>query len=234
MNCLIVDDESMYRLALRKLCSKVNFINIVGECKDATEALIQLQNKKVDLIFLDINMPNMTGIEFVRTIRQLPQIIFSTANKECAIEAFEYNITDYLIKPVSYPRFLKAVDRAKAIQNNIVSSISNYSPEVELDILFLKEDGRLTKLNMIDILWIESVGDYAKFITLKQTHTVHSTLKKIEERLPSKKFHKIHRKYIINLNKIVDIEDHSVLIKDRLLPISRRNKPSLMEKLNFL
>ncbi|MGB0929986.1 MAG: LytR/AlgR family response regulator transcription factor, partial [Chitinophagales bacterium] len=146
------------------------------------------------------------------------------------------NITDYLIKPVSYPRFLKAVDKAKAIHKNLKSSIStsNSSFETELDILFLKEDGRFTKLNMVDILWIESVGDYANFITLKQTHTVHSTLKKIEERLPSKKFHKIHRKYIINLNKIVDIEDHSVLIKDRLLPISRRNKPSLMEKLNFI
>jgi len=235
MNCLIVDDDEMYRCMLLKMCSKVDFIHVVGECKDATEALIQLQNKKVDLIFLDIHMPNMTGIEFVRTMRQLPQVIFTTSDQTFALEAFEYNVTDYLIKPATYPRFLKAVGKANAIYENLAAtSAPILSPKTESETLFLKEDGRLTKLNLIDILWVESVGDYANFITLKETHTVHATLKKIERRLPAEKFHKIHRKYIINLNKIVDIEDHSVLIKDRLLPISRRSKPSLMEKLNFI
>lgn len=232
MNCLIVDDESMHRLTLRKLCSKIDFLNVVAECDSATKALTLLQKKSIDLIFLDINMPNMTGIELVRTMRQLPQVIFTTANKEFAVEAFEHDITDYLIKPVSYPRFLKAVTKAKTIHETALAS--TVSSKTDLDTLFLKEDGRLTKLNMKDILWIESVGDYANFITLKETHTIHATLKKIEERLPSQEFHKIHRKYIINLNKIVDIEDHSVLIKDKLLPISRRSKPSLMEKLNFI
>ncbi len=235
MNCLIVDDESISRCMLLKMCTKVDFITIVGECNNATEALIHLQNHDIDLIFLDIHMPNLTGIEFVRTMRQLPQIIFTTSDKTFALEAFEHNVTDYLIKPVSYPRFLKAVHKANAIyeKNNSSPSTSTLS-NTEHESLFLKEEGRLTKLNMSDILWIESVGDYAKFITLKEVYTVHSTLKKIEARLPSERFHKIHRKYIINLSRIVDIEDHSVLIKDKILPISRRSKESLMKKLNFI
>ncbi|MFK7905601.1 MAG: LytR/AlgR family response regulator transcription factor [Chitinophagales bacterium] len=234
MKCLIVDDEAISRRTLVKMCSKVDFLDVIAECSDATQALIYLQNEDIDLIFLDIHMPNMTGIEFVRTMRQLPQVIFSTSDENFALEAFEYNVTDYIIKPVTYPRFLKAVQKAHAIYESESVTSSTHAPKIEQQTLFLKEDGRFTKLNITDILWIESVGDYANFITVKDKHTVHATLKKIEMRLPPERFHKIHRKYIINLSKIIDIEDNSVLIKDKILPISRRNKDSLMKKLNLI
>ena len=234
MKCLIVDDEAISRRTLVKMCSKVNFLEVIAECSDATQALIYLQNEDIDLIFLDIHMPNMTGIEFVRSMRQLPQVIFSTSDDNFALEAFEYNVTDYIIKPVNYPRFLKAVQKAHAIYESESVSSPTQTSTVEQQTLFLKEDGRFTKLNINDILWIESVGDYANFITVKDKHTVHATLKKIELRLPTDRFHKIHRKYIINLSKIIDIEDNSVLIKDKILPISRRNKDSLMKKLNLI
>ncbi|MEZ4886407.1 MAG: LytTR family DNA-binding domain-containing protein [Chitinophagales bacterium] len=233
MKCLIVDDDAISRRTLSKMCSRVDFIDIIAECSDATEALIHLNNEQIDLIFLDIHMPNMTGIEFVRNMRQLPQIVFTTSDDNFALEAFEYNVTDYLIKPVNYPRFLKAIQKAKAIHES-ENMVATPSPKIEQQTLFLKEDGRLTKLNLADILWIESVGDYANFITTKEKYTVHSTLKKIEDRLPTETFHKIHRKYIINIGKIVDIEDNSVLIKDTILPISRRNRESLMKKLNLI
>ncbi|MGB1240924.1 MAG: LytR/AlgR family response regulator transcription factor [Chitinophagales bacterium] len=234
MKCLIVDDEAISRRTLVKMCSKIGFLDVIAECSDATQALIYLQNEDIDLIFLDIHMPNMTGIEFVRSMRQLPQVIFSTSDENFALEAFEYNVTDYIIKPVTYPRFLKAVQKAHAIYESESVSSPIQTPKIEQQTLFLKEDGRFTKLNISDILWIESVGDYANFITVKDKHTVHATLKKIELRLPADKFHKIHRKYIINLSKIIDIEDNSVLIKDKILPISRRNKDSLMKKLNLI
>lgn len=233
MKCLIVDDEPIFRRTILKMCSKVDFLEVHAECSDATQALIHLQNHTIDLIFLDIHMPSMTGIDFVRNIQQLPQVIFTTSDEKFALEAFEYNVTDYLIKPVTYPRFLKAVQKAKDIHEkaNTVPSAPQKTIQKEL---FLKEDGRLTKLLISDILWIESVGDYANFITLNGKHTVHATLKKIEMKLPDDKFHKIHRKYIINLSKIIDIEDNSVLVKDKILPISRRNKDSLMKKLNLI
>ena len=236
MKCLIVDDDTICRRTLSKMCTNVDFIEIVAECSNATQALQYLQKNPVDLIFLDIHMPNLTGIEFVRSMPQLPQVVFTTSDSDFALEAFEHNVTDYLIKPVSYPRFLKAVHKANSKYDSLQQNPpSPRSPsKADSETLFLKEDGRLTKVNIADIFWVESVGDYANFITQNGTLMAHATLKKIEERLPPEKFHRIHRKYIINLRKIVDIEDHSVLIKDRMLPISRRSKASLMEKLNCI
>ena len=228
MKCIIVDDEKMARLAIRKHCEKVNYLKVVGEYENVMDALDILDQQDVDLIFLDIHLPEMTGIDLVKNYAQLPMIIFSTHHKDFALEAFEYNVVDYLLKPISFPRFLKAVQKAKQQHE------ATPSPGLANQEIFIKVDSRLVKLSINDILWVEAKGDYVLFKTDSKGHIVHSTLKNILKKLPTDKFAKVHRSYIVNLGKIIDIEDSTLVIKDKVIPISRANKENLMGKLNMI
>lgn len=228
MKCIIVDDEKMARLAIRKHCEKVNYLKVVGEYENAMDALEKLDQQDVDLIFLDIHLPEITGIDLVKNYSQLPMIIFSTHHKDFALEAFEYNVVDYLLKPISFPRFLKAVQKAKQQHE------ATPSPGLANQEIFIKVDSRLVKLSINDILWVEAKGDYVLFKTDSKGHIVHSTLKNILKKLPTDKFAKVHRSYIVNLGKIIDIEDSTLVIKDKVIPISRANKENLMGKLNMI
>ncbi len=228
MKCIIVDDEKMSRLAIRKLCERVNFLEICGEFEDAIQAINFLENHSVDLVFLDIQLPELSGIDLVKSVPQLPMIIFTTHHKSFALEAFEYDVVDYLLKPLTFPRFLKAVQKARSLMETQPSS-SEAKQEI-----FIKVDSRLVKLELDEILWVEAKGDYVLFKTDKKGYIVHSTLKKLVSKLPKEKFIKVHRSYIVNLSKIIDIEDSTLVIKDKLIPISRTNKDNLLSKLNMI
>jgi len=228
MNCIIVDDEKMARLALSKYCEKVNYLKVLGEYSNALEALETIKSQQVDLMFLDIHMPEISGIDLVKSYTQLPMIIFSTHHKDFALEAFEYDVVDYLLKPIEFPRFFKAVNKARS-NLEATPSPGLASPEI-----FIKVDNRLVKLDLDDILWVEAKGDYVLFKTEAKGHIVHSTLKNILKKLPQEKFAKVHRSYIVNLGKIVDIEDSTLLIRDKVIPISRANKENLMGRLNMI
>lgn len=234
MNCIVIDDEKMARVIIKTLCSQIEGINLVEEFSDAIEAIKYLNNNNVDLIFLDIHMPTFSGLDFIRTLKNPPKVIFTTSDPKFAIEAFEYDfIVDYLLKPVEFNRFEKAVNKAKKTQLSPAASPKKQKEETYED-FYVNIDRRLIKIDLPSIYLIEANGDYINIKTEDKNYIVHSTLKKIEEKLPESLFLKIHRSYIINMKKIIDIEDNSVLIKKDVVPVSRSNRPELMKRLNLL
>ena len=229
MNCIIVDDEETARLIIEKLASKNALVNIKEKFTNAIQAIKYLNQNQVDLIFLDIHMPEFNGFDFIRTLKSPPKIILTTSDRNFAIEAFEYKcIIDYLVKPVTQERFNKAIDKAQSI------SIPNHHLTNPENDLFVNIDRRLTKIDIPSIYLIEAKGDYISIKTAKKNYIVHSTLKKIEKKLPADTFLRIHRSYIINVKSIIDIEDNSVLIEKDIVPVSRNKRPELLKYLNLL
>lgn len=239
MNCIIIDDETMARAIIRQLCLKTDELNVLDEFPNAIEAIKFLNQNKVDLIFLDIHMPNFNGFDFIQTLKKPPKIVLTTSDKNFAIEAFEYEcIVDYLVKPISHERFSKAIQKVKVVMEaepkKAIENSSLTAAEDSENHLYVNIDRRLIKINIPDIYLIEAKGDYISIKTEGKNHIVHSTMKKIEEKLPKDIFVKIHRSFIINLTSIIDIEDNSVLIAKEVVPVSRSNKPELMKRLNLL
>ena len=235
MNCIIIDDEKMARTILKTLCNEVKSLNIVEEFSNAIQAMKFLNETKVDLIFLDIHMPDFNGLDFIRSLKEPPRIILTTSDPKFAIEAFEYDfIVDYLLKPITSSRFQKAIVK---VENFEIASnqtiVKSSKQDIEND-FYVNIDRRLIKIDLPSIYLVEAKGDYIKIKTEDKDYTVHSTLKKIEEKLPDSLFLKVHRSYIINIKKIIDIEDNSVLIKRDVIPVSRSKRPELMKRLDLL
>ncbi len=236
MNCIIIDDEKTARAIINRLCSTKEGLTVLNEFPNAIEAIKFLNQHQVDLIFLDIHMPSFNGFDFIQTLKNPPRIILTTSDPNFAIAAFEYEcIVDYLIKPILPPRFEKAIRKAtsSAIKQS-TSGISDSQKSTIEDELYVNIDRRLIKIDMTSIYLIEAKGDYILIKTDNDNYIVHSTLKKVEEKLPPSLFLKVHRSYIINIKQIIDIEDNSVLIKKDVIPVSRSNKPELMRRLNLL
>lgn len=225
---MIVDDDVMARKALEKLCSRTDRLEVVSVCNDAEEALDVMSRLEVDLIFLDIQMPGLSGIEFLEKLTYLPQIIITTSVKEYAYEAFEYQVTDFLKKPILLPRFLKAIDRAVEFQTKLAAY------RAHIQDVFVRQEGKFIRVELDEILFFENVGDYVRIRTEKNTFLIHSTLKNIEEKLNDPRFLKVHRTYIVNLSKIKDIEENTLVIDKTVIPISRANRPILMNRINVL
>ncbi|MBW1297945.1 LytR/AlgR family response regulator transcription factor [Aquimarina litoralis] len=240
MNCIIIDDEEMARAIIEQLCSQVDDLNVLEQFPNAIQAIKYLNQNEVDLIFLDIHMPDFTGFDFIQTLKSPPKIVLTTSDKNFALEAFEYDcIVDYMVKPITLPRFLKCIQKVQSTPINQSApaqqtpSEENQDTKEEND-LYINIDRRLIKIDIPTINVIEAKGDYILIKTEKQNYTVHSTLKKIEEKLPDDIFLKVHRSYVINFKKIIDIEDNSVLIEKDVIPVSRSNRPELMRRLNLL
>jgi DNA-binding LytR/AlgR family response regulator len=237
MNCIIIDDEATARAIINQLCSNVDGLNVLEEFPNAIQAIKYLNQNDVDLIFLDIHMPDFTGFDFIETIKNPPKIVLTTSDSNFAIQAFEYDcIVDYLVKPITPERFKKAIQKAEAVAN-APKKTKKPADDVETSSgndLYVNIDRRLIKIDILSIYLVEAKGDYIQIKTETKNYTVHSTLKKIEEKLPDNLFLKIHRSYVINVDKIIDIEDNSVLIKKDVIPVSRSNRPELMKRLNLL
>lgn len=231
MNCLIVDDNEVARMAMKQLVSQVQLLNLVGECSSAIEAFNYLKTENIQLLFLDIEMPGLTGIELTKQLgANKPLIIFTTANKEYAIEAFELNVVDYLLKPVTLPRFLQAVSRAREVMESNKQEVKFE----EKEFVFVKDNGILKKLNVDEILYLEAMGDYVKVHTAQKFHVLHSTLKSIEEKLPTNRFIRVHRSYIVALGKIDFIQEGVISIGKASIPVAETYKATLNKKLNLL
>ncbi len=224
------------------LCSQVEDVTVIDEFPNALQAIKFLNKNEVDFIFLDIHMPDFTGFDFLDTLASPPKVILTTSDRNFAIEAFEYDcIVDYLVKPITLPRFIKALQRlesapaAAPAATPVVSKETSANPEASTEKeMYVNIDRRLIKIEFDKIFLIEAKGDYILIKTEQKNYTVHSTLKKIEEKLPEHLFVKVHRSFIINIKKIIDIEDNSVLIARDVIPISRSNRPELMKRLNLL
>ncbi len=238
MNCIIVDDEELARAIICQFASGDTHISGIQEFASGIEAIKYLNtNPSVDLIFLDIHMPGFNGFDFIQTINSEAKIILTTSDKDFAIQAFEYDaIVDYLVKPITLERFQKAIQKAidkkpvapAALQQEDTLSSSNK------DDLFVNVERKLIKIDIPTIQVIEAKGDYILIKTEQKNYTVHSTLKKIEDRIKRDYFVKVHRSFIINIKEIVDIKDNTVLISKNVIPISRTNRPELMKRLNLL
>ncbi len=239
MKCLIIDDEESARMVLQQLISKNPNLEIDAEFSNAIQAIKHLNHQDTDLIFLDIHMPDFTGFDFIKTLKNPPNVILITSDSSFAIEAFEYDcIVDYLLKPITQERFDKAVQKVLSIPPKEPLKKEIQDPESNLNQtendLYVNIDRRLIKIDIPSIYLIEAKGDYILIKTNSKNYTVHSTLKKIEEKLPQDLFLKIHRSYVINTKRIIDIEDNSVLIEKDVIPVSRGNKPELIRRLNLL
>ncbi|MDD3723243.1 MAG: LytTR family DNA-binding domain-containing protein [Lutibacter sp.] len=238
MKCICIDDEEIARIIIERLITNNKKLNLVASFNSPIEALKYLNQNSVDLIFLDIHMPAFTGFDLLQTLKDPPKVILTTSDATFAIEAFEYNcIVDFLEKPITQVRFDKAVEKAILFSNSkntiqdlpVVPAKNDSKSDLYVNIY-----KRLVKISFDSINIIEAKGDYILIKTDKENYTVHSTLKKIEDKLPEALFLKVHRSFIININKIVDIEDSSVLIGKNVIPVSRSSKPELMKRLNLL
>ncbi len=231
MKCILVDDNKMARMALKQLVSQMPQLELVAECEDAEEALAAVNVNQVDLLLLDIEMPGMTGLDFTRQLGiNKPLIIFTTAKTDYAVEAFELSVVDYLVKPISFGRFRQAVEKAEeALESN--------KEEVKVEeqgFVFVKDNGVLKRISIDDILFLEAMGDYVKVHTPQKFHVVHATLKSIEEKLPASKFIRVHRSYIVAINKIDFIQEGTITIGKTSIPVADTHKANLNKRLNLL
>ena len=202
-------------------------MEVVGSFEEAETALIYLKNNEIDILFLDVEMPGITGFQLLDQLQYMPKVILTTSKTGYAFEAFQYNVTAFLKKPIQYNHFQAAV-------NKITEALHQSAAEPILEDIFIKSDGKFIRLNFEDILYIESKGDYVKYSTTNKNYLTHCTLKVVEEKMDKKKFMKVHRSYIVNIHKIKDIQDYSLVIEGKIIPISKSFKPEVMERLNIV
>ncbi len=226
MNCIIVDDEELSRLAVQKCAERTGFLNVVAMCEGAAEAQKAMIEHQVDLIFLDKEMPETTGLDLIKQFPDIPQVIFISSKPDYAAEAFDFNVTDYIVKPVDYNRFVRAAEKANQISDNIQSKDKKH--------LFIKKDSRFIRVDYKEILWVEALADYVNIYTDKERYTVLSTMKAIEAKLPSDEFMRIHRSFIVRFDQIKEVEDNNVSIHGKVLPISRSKKEEFVRRMNLL
>ena len=230
ITCLIVDDNDMSRLTLHQLALQTGRLQITGECKDAIEAHRNITANPPDLVLLDVEMPGMTGIELLKILPKKTLVILTTSKKQYAAEAFTLNVVDYLVKPVTLPRLMQAVEKVRDILLRNDSEVKT----IEDNYLFIKDNNILKKIKVEDILWIEAMGDYVKIRTQNQWHIVHTTLKSVEEKINSPRLMRVHRSYIISLDKIDSIEEGVVNIFNTPIPVAESYRSKLIQKIKLL
>ncbi|GAB4049341.1 LytR/AlgR family response regulator transcription factor [Spirosoma litoris] len=228
LKCIIVDDETMARKALQRLCEQHESLQIIAICENATQALTVLADQEIDLLWLDVEMPELSGFDLLDRLPTMPQVILTTSKTDYAFDAFQYQVTDYLKKPIAQLRFKLAVEKALAAQKK--------QEQIQMGdkkAIYVKSDGRYVRVPYDSIMYIENTGDYVKIQTNSQPFVVYTTMKSLEEKLGTQ-FLRVHRSYIINLDKIVDIEESNLVVASKVIPISRANKSELMSRLNLL
>lgn len=236
LNCLIVDDEPLAREVIASFIEKVDNLTLIAECDNALQAFEKVRSQKIDLIFLDIQMPKLNGIEFLKALNPLPKVILTTAYREYAIESYELNVVDYLLKPISFQRFLKAVDKVFSSDQE-TNEVILENPDID-DLrqdhpyMFLKADRKMVKVYLKDILYIESLKDYVR-INLPEKEII--SLQKIsylEQKLPEDCFMRIHRSFIVPIKKIEAFSNHAIEVGGKELPIGRNYKEAVLSLLN--
>lgn len=228
LKCIIVEDLQVAADYLARCCEKSGQIEMLAHFPNVAEALVYLNQNSVDLLFLDVEMPGATGFDLLDQLAYFPKVILTTSKEEYAYNAFEYNVTDFLKKPFTYQRFLESIQKVTnpGTENNITSTATDH--------IFIKSDGKLVRLNNDDILFIESMGDYVKFVTGDKKYITHNTIKNLEEKVNRNTFIKVHRSYIINITKIDDIRENDLYIKGNEIPISKSHRPDVMKRLNII
>ncbi|TSA23607.1 MAG: DNA-binding response regulator [Bacteroidetes bacterium] len=227
MNCLIIDDEPLAQRVIEKYAQDLPFLEIVGKCNQAVEAIEYLHQQQIDLIFLDINMPKLSGIDFLKTLKHPPLVIITTAYAEFALEGYELDVIDYLMKPFGFDRFLKAVHK---VQDNLTTrqrqeDVSAHTEQAtEEQFVFVKSGKKTFKVNLNDLLYVEALGDYVKIFTRERMIVSYQSLKHIESILPANRFPRVHKSYLVSLAKVEMIEGNQVRVGDKYVPIGSNYK----------
>jgi DNA-binding LytR/AlgR family response regulator len=239
LSCIIVEDIQIAADFLRKFCEKSDLVEVKGHFMNVADALEFLDREKVDLLFLDVEMPGANGFELLDSLTYSPMIVLTTSKTEYAFNAFQYHVNDYLKKPFTYKRFLEAIEKlqqqaAEGASAQQTAAASNASPLPDNDFLFIKAEDKLIKLKKDDILFLESMRDYVKFVTPAKSYITYSTLKNMEEKLIGQTFLKVHRSYIVNINKIDDIRGNTIYVLGNQIPIGKGHKEDLETRLNIL
>jgi|SRR5579871_4520816 len=231
LNCIIVDDEPVARKLLEEYISDTDFLQLVGKAENPVKASALLTENKTDLLFLDINMPKMSGIEFLRSAKELPLTIMTTAYTEYAIEGFELNVLDYLVKPFSYERFLKACTKAKEYYELKNTKINDTTNNIHANYFFVKCDGRIEKVLYEELVYVEAMLNYIVLHTQDKKLMVYLTMKNIAEQLPENIFLKIHKSTIVNINKIKSIEGNEINLGKAKVVISQGLQENVMKEI---
>ena len=227
-NCLIVDDEPIAQEILEKYISQIDVLNLVGKCGNAFEALNVLHKEPIEILFLDIKMPSLSGLDMLKTLQNPPNVILTTAFSEFGVESYEYGITDYLLKPISFERFLKAVNKLVIPQNSKLTLTQLEEKIVEPTFIFFKADKKIHKYYFSDIVFIEGSGNYVKIHSQQDKPLmVLDKLTDLQNKLPQKQFIRIHKSFIVNVSHIQKIEGNMIKIEDKVIPISATFKPNL-------
>jgi DNA-binding LytR/AlgR family response regulator len=236
IKCLVIDDEPPARDILKKYIAGVELLELAGECSNAVETLSFLQSNSVDLLFLDIKMPHILGTSFLRTLKNPPKVIFTTAFRKYAVEGFDLNAVDFLLKPISFERFLQAVN--KVMQMDIpaagnTNSLNESIPDQSHPFLYFRADRKMIKVFLEDILFIESLKDYIKVVTTNKVIVSKQSISSLEEMLPKDSFVRVHRSYIIAVNKIDSYNTDMIEIGKKEIPIGRLFRHDVSRRLNI-
>lgn len=229
IKAILIDDDVVSLTILENFCRKSGMIDLVGKFNNPQEALEFLTTNIIDMIFLDVEMPELTGFELLDRLTYLPKIILTTSKTDYAFTAFQYEVADYLKKPVSYDRFIRTVSKLSELNPPVAPKEEKAGHDI-----FIRSEGKLIRLSVDDILFVECIGDYVKYVTAEKKIISHATMKSVSEKLDAGIFLKVHRTYIVNTRKIKDIQDNTLIINGQMIPISRAHKQEVMQRLNIL
>lgn len=233
--CLIIDDEPLARDLMRSHIEKLENFEIVAECGDAMKALQELRNHEVDLMFMDIQMPQITGIEFLKTLKHPPKVIITTAFREYALDGFELDVVDYLLKPITFERFLKSVNKYYQVTQEEQQNISPGPAKTTTEdaFIYVKENKKVIKLHLNEILYVEGLSEYVQIYTGKKKIITKTSMSNMQEKLPDAGFMRIHKSFIVSLTKIEAFTSHSIEVPGKELPIGRSYKNSVLDALQY-
>jgi len=227
LRCVIVDDEPVARKVIREFIGQVPFLSLCGQFEDVQKTDEFLRREHADLLFLDIEMPEYNGLDYLKTSSVSPMVILTTAFPNYALEGYELDIVDYLLKPIAFHRFLKAVQKAREYQELKHTALQTISSEF----LFVRTDKRIEKIELAQLVFVESLGNYVAIHTTTKKTVAHLTLKSLESQLPTMGFVKIHQSYLIALNKVDAVEGNSIRIGERSLPVARNYRQKVMDQI---
>lgn len=226
IRCIIVDDEEVAREVMSSYVNKVPYLELAGTCENAIDAHEILTKETIDLIFLDIEMPGLSGIDFLKSTNNIPHVIICSANKDYAVEGFDLDVDDFILKPVTFERFLKAVGKIHQVDKNDVN--------ISEDFFYVNENKRMVRINMENIIYIESLRDYVRIVTTQKKVITHQHLSDFEAKLPSDRFMRIHRSIIVAVDKIQSFTSSLIDVGEKELPVGRNYKENVQQKLNKL
>ena len=233
--CIIIDDEPLARDLMRSHISKLENFEIVAECGDAMKAMQELRDHKIDLMFMDIQMPQITGIEFLKILKNPPKVIVTTAFRDYAIEGFELDVVDYLLKPITFERFLKSVNKYYEVSNEELQTTGQVSDVIQSDeaFIYVKENKRVIKVNLNEILYIEGLSEYVQIYTDRKKIITKTSMINLEEKLPNEGFLRIHKSFIVSKSRIEAFTANTVEVPGKHIPIGRSYKSSVLNALQL-